>query len=65
MPMGWSGSLAAIIESNAKLLDEFATSPDPRVADFVASERVRLRKVVENERQRENADDRARDERFE
>jgi hypothetical protein len=65
MPSGWTGSLAATIESNAKLLDELATYPDSHVVDFVVSEQVRLRKFVENERQRENAEDRARDERFE
>jgi hypothetical protein len=62
---GWSGSLVAILESNAKLLDQLDRYPDPAVIAFVRDEKKRLAKVIENEKQRETAFDRRRDERFE
>jgi hypothetical protein len=62
---GWSGSLAAILESNAKLLDQLDAYPDPTVISFVRDEKKRLAKVIENEKQHETASDRGRDERFE
>jgi hypothetical protein len=64
-PMGWSGSRAAIIEANVKLLDELETYPDPAVVDFVAKEKIRLRGVIDYERRLETASDKERDERFE
>ena len=62
---GWSGSLAAILESNAKLLDQLDAYPDPAVVDCVRDEKIRLAKVIEDERRQETALDRRRDERFE
>ncbi len=64
-PSSWSGSRAAIVEHNSKLLDELETYPDAAVVRFVAAEKARLRLEVEDERRRENAEDRAMDERFE
>ena len=61
----WSGSLAAILESNAELLDQLDAYPDPNVIAFVRDEKKRLAKVIENEKQHETAFDRRRDERFE
>jgi hypothetical protein len=62
---GWSGSLAAILESNAKLLEQLEQHPDPAVVAFARDEKIRLAKVIENEKQHETAFDRRRDERFE
>ena len=62
---GWSSSLAAILESNAKLLDQLDRYPDFAVIAFVRDEKKRLAKGIENEKQRETAFDRRRDERFE
>jgi len=62
---GWAGSLAATLEVNVKILEELTSYPDPAVVDFIARERIRIEKLIETERQRENAHDRQRDERFE
>ena len=64
-PSSWSGSLAAVIEARAQLLTQLEAYPDPLVVEFVASEQARLRKGIEHERQSENQEDKARDERFE
>ncbi len=64
-PMGWSGSLAAAMESNVKLLDELESHGDAAVTQFVAQERSRLRVVIDEERRSETAMDRELDERFE
>ena len=60
---GWSGSLAAILEAHAPLLDDLAAYPDLAVA--VAQEKARLQEVIERHRRSETASDRQRDERFE
>ncbi len=60
---GWSGSLAAILESRAILLDqleEFAT-----LGAAVTQEKRRLLEWIAKERRSETAMDRQRDERFE
>jgi hypothetical protein len=61
---GWSGSLTAILESNAKLLDQLEAHHDSTVVDFVRDEKVRFARVIEEERRWEAEKDR-RDERFE
>jgi hypothetical protein len=64
MPLsGWTGSRAAILESNATLLDQLDEYPTLR--DAVAQEKERLQEWIKEERGRETASDRARDERFE
>ncbi|MBZ5608788.1 MAG: hypothetical protein LAP38_11045 [Acidobacteriia bacterium] len=60
---GWSGSLAAVLESKVALLDQLAAYPDLSAA--VAQQKERLRKSIEEQHRRETAWDRQRDERFE
>jgi hypothetical protein len=64
-PMGWAGSRSAIVESNARLLDELNEYSDIAFSEFIAKEKVRLAKTVEAERYTETLIERARDERFE
>jgi len=64
-PTGWSGSHAAIVESNAKLLDELAGYPDAALVEFIAKEKIRLAKAIEAEGHMETLLERERDERFE
>ena len=64
-PKMWSGSRAALIESNAKLLDQLVDYPDPAVATFIAQEKCCLAAEVDAERRFEAQLDRKRDERFE
>jgi hypothetical protein len=60
---GWAGSLAAILESNAKLLDEL--DEYPTLSDAVAREKKRLQEQIKRERGQEMESDREHDERFE
>ncbi len=60
---GWSGSLAAILESNAALLDQLDAYPTLREA--VMQEKVRLRHWITRERDRETARARLSDKSFE
>ena len=64
-PTGWSGSRFTVLASNAKLLDELEGYSDPRFIEFVAQEKVRLGKEIEEARRLETTEDRASDERFE
>jgi nitroreductase len=64
-PMSWSGSLAAAMEPNLKLLDDLETYPDDKLAAVVAQHRIQLSQFIERERLREAAEDKQRDERFE
>lgn len=64
-PMSWSGSRAAIMESNARLLDDLLDHPLADVREFAASEKVRFAGVVEAQRQAEAERGRREDERFE
>ena len=64
-PRSWSGSRAAIIESNTRLLRDLETYPDSLVVEFIAHEEVRLRRDIEQEREWETQQDKASDERFE
>jgi hypothetical protein len=61
----WSGSRASILESNAVLLDQLETYPEPDVAEFVAQEKIRIAKEIEAERRFEKLTARDKDERFE
>ena len=60
---GWRGSLAAILESNATLLDQL--DEYPALFDAAANEKERLREWINGERAQESKSDRERDERFE
>ena len=64
-PMIWSGSCAAIMEANARLLDSLESLFQSGLMSFLTEARAKLAEEVANERQRETRDDRARDERFE
>jgi hypothetical protein len=64
-PVSWSGSHATILESNAGLLDDLDSYPDPTVVRFAAEEKVRLAKAVKIDQDSEAKYWRARDERFE
>jgi len=68
-PTAWSGSYAAIVESNVKLLDELEADSDPVFAQFVAAEKLRLAKAIESQKLAENKIEkvmyRERDQRFE
>lgn len=59
----WSGSLTAILESNAALLDQFGAYP--QLSDVVIEQKERLRQWIEEEQRRETAFHRDGDERFE
>jgi hypothetical protein len=61
----WSGSRAAVIELNVKLLDDLTNYPEQSVVDFVASEKERIQKIIEAERRNDDFLNRHRDERFE
>jgi hypothetical protein len=61
--VGWSGSLSAILESNAVLLDQLQAYP--ALQDTIARLKIDVRKWIEQERSREGTLYRERDERFE
>jgi hypothetical protein len=65
LPMSWGGSRAAIIEANAKLLDNLDLDASSRLAETVRSLRAWLAERVAQERRAETKEDRERDERFE
>lgn len=64
-PMSWSGSRAAIIESNAKLLDSLDAQLAERIATAISDAKQQLAQNIQRERASETQEDRARDERFE
>ena len=64
-PSSWSGSLASILESRMALLNDLLQHPNSSVADFAAERITQLRAEIEEERTRETARERGRDERFE
>jgi hypothetical protein len=64
-PMSWTGSRAAIVESNVRLLDDLATYQDAALTEFIAAEKARLVTVIQEERDMQFLLDRERDERFE
>lgn len=63
-PSIWSGSRAALIEANARLLDSLE-SLSPSFMQFVTEAKANLMQEVARERQWETKIDRVRDERFE
>ena len=64
-PRSWSGSRAALMEANARLLDGLESQLPSGVMPFVTEAKTQLEQEVAAERQRETQQDRARDERFE
>jgi hypothetical protein len=64
-PMSWSGSRAALMEANARLLDSLESHDSSDLSPFVAEVKAQLAQEIARERQRETNDDRERDERFE
>jgi hypothetical protein len=60
---GWSGSLAAMLASNAAFLDQLGAYSQLSVA--VAQQKDRLQQWIDEQKRRETARDRQRDERFE
>lgn len=50
IPTAWVGTRAAVIESNARLLDELAAYPDPLLTEFIAKEKVRLNEAIQAEK---------------
>lgn len=64
-PMSWSGSRAALMETNGRLLDSLYSLVPVSLIPFVNEAKVKLAEEVERERQWETRQDRARDERFE
>lgn len=64
-PRSWSGSRAAVIEANGRLLDRLDSLVPSGVAPFVTKAKAQLAQDVARERQRETEHDRAMDERFE
>jgi hypothetical protein len=65
LPMSWSGSRAAIIESNAELLDTLQARVPSLSAAVVEEVRTALRYEIDQERRAELKRDRDQDERFE
>jgi len=64
-PMSWSGSLAALMESRARLLDNLGELVPPGLMPYVVEVKARLAQEISRVRQRETEQDRTQDERFE
>ncbi|MBT1158462.1 hypothetical protein J1C56_22955 [Aminobacter anthyllidis] len=64
-PRTWSGSRAAIIESNVRMLDELDFGGDAAAISFVEQAKKGLADAVAEEQRWETQRDRGRDERFE
>jgi len=64
-PMSWSGSRAALMESNARLLDCLEMEILENLMPFVVEAKDQLVREIARARQSETEEDRARDERFE
>jgi hypothetical protein len=64
-PMSWSGSLAAALESNLRLLDDLENYPDPKLAPAISQNKIELSRMIERERLWEAEQEKQRDERFE
>jgi hypothetical protein len=64
-PMSWSGSRAALMEANARLLDNLESNASFDLIPFVTEAKAKLAQEVARERLWETQQDRARDERFE
>lgn len=64
-PTSWSGSLSMTWEANVRLLDSLPEDEDPSVRAFIVAERERLGGQIAELRIREDAEERAENERFE
>lgn len=64
-PLSWSGSRAALMEANARLLDSFGEETAKNFTPNLTATKAQLVREIEEERASETANDRARDERFE
>lgn len=64
-PMSWSGSRAALMEANARLLDSLGEETARNLELNVAEAKAKLTREIQEERALETAKDRAKDERFE
>jgi hypothetical protein len=64
-PTAWEGSRAAIVESNAKLLDELAQHGDPALVEFISREKIKLASLIEAEHRVQYLIERHGEERFE
>jgi hypothetical protein len=64
-PTVWSGSLAALLEANARLLDVLPGDISTELRTAVAEAKARLATEIANTRRYEVEEDRERDERFE
>lgn len=64
-PRSWSGSRAAIIESNARMLDELDFEGDAAAISFIEQAKKGLADAIAEEQRWETQHDRGRDERFE
>jgi hypothetical protein len=64
-PMSWSGSRAALMEANARLLDSLESLLPSGLMQFLNEAKAKFAEEVARERQWETGHDRARDERFE
>ncbi|HWR34376.1 MAG TPA: hypothetical protein VN622_00725 [Clostridia bacterium] len=65
VPMSWSGSRWAIIETNLRLLDDLKSNFEGSVHDFILMQRERLLREIEFDKEWELSRSRAKDERFE
>jgi len=64
-PTSWSGSRSTILETNAKLLEQFDTRGDASLATFITEQIARLLEEGRADREWETKRDKGRDERFE
>ena len=64
-PKSWSGSRAALIEANARLLDNLESQVPSGLMPFVTEAKAQLAQQVARERRQETEQDRTQDERFE
>ncbi|MGJ4748439.1 hypothetical protein ACQV5M_18915, partial [Leptospira sp. SA-E8] len=64
-PMSWSGSRAALMESNARLLDSLEEEIARNLAPFITETKARIARDIEEQREHETTYDRVTDERFE
>ncbi|AWN38710.1 hypothetical protein [Methylobacterium radiodurans] len=64
-PTRWSGSRAAVMEANARLLDSLETDVSASLMPIAIDAKAQLAREVTREREWETARDRERDERFE
>lgn len=64
-PNGWSGSMAAILQSMLPLIEELAGDADPKIAQAATEAIPAFKEQIEHFRDWEARHDRVRDERFE